>query len=214
MSRRLVDGKKPSKPKPGSNPGGVPSLLEINPDLAKKILNSIRMGNYIAVAARQYGINPISIQRWIAKGLENPSSLYGAFSQQLDQALAEAEARDLASIDSHANGRPAVYKEEPALDKKGQPILVEGKPLMKLARDKDGKPILIQSEIKSDWKAALAKLERRNKKRWGLSDLAQSAAEQEMPLPPTRDVTPEQKSSALNEVRSVIEALDELEADK
>ena len=172
------------------------------------------MGNYIAVAARQYGINPITIQRWIAKGIEDQKSIYGGFSQQLDQALAEAEARDLASVDTHANGRPAVYKEEPVLDKKGQPVMVDGKPLMKLARDKDGKLVLLQTEIKSDWKAAMAKLERRNKRRWGMNDLAQSASEQELPTQNMRDVTPEQKDSVMKKVREKLAALDELKDDE
>lgn len=154
------------------------------------------MGNYIAVAARQFGVQPRTVQAWIAKGIEDEKSIYGVFSHQLDQALAEAEARDLASVDSHANGRAAVYER----DENGKVVL-----------DKKGMPIVLQSEIKSDWKAALAKLERRNRKRWGVTDLAQSASEQE--LPPTRDVTPDQKNSVLNEVRSVIEALDELEGE-
>lgn len=190
MSRRLVDGKRPT-PRPGANKGGRPfgskTLLEKDPSLIEKVAQVLSIGSHIEVAAAVNGIGYATLREWVLKGKEHPESLYGAFNQAVQKALSTAETRDLNTIDQHANGRDAVFEYEvamqPVLDDKGKvildakgramskPVLDEnGKPLMVLARDAEGNPILKRSEIRPQWQAAAWKLERRNPHRWGRFD--------------------------------------------
>lgn len=167
MSRRLVDGKKPAKPKKGSNPGGRPTKFEVDPELVKKLRNAILMGAPILTAAALNDISYEVMRSWVLKGKEDPSSEYGALIQVLTKAVAEYELRDLAVLDQHAMGRPAQYAMQPVLNKKGDAVTgPDGKPLMEYARDGEGNPILLASEVKSDWRAAMERLSRRLPKKW------------------------------------------------
>lgn len=199
MSRRRLGAKEETPIRPGAPVGGQPSYLELNPDIMKRLVNSIRMGNYIAVAARQYGVSPVTVHRWIARGISEPESIYGAFGKAVDQALAESEARDLASLDAAANGRPAQYER----DKDGNIVL-----------DKKGSPIKLTDEVKADAKWAAWKLERRARRRWGQTEAVQMAPEQELPIDVTpTEVSADQKAIAIKDTREVLEALDELESE-
>jgi hypothetical protein len=166
MSRRLLDGKAP-KPKKGSNPGGRPTKFEIDPELVKKLRNAILMGAPVLTAAALNDISYETMRAWVLNGKENPDSEYGALLKVLVKAVAEWELRDLAVLDSHSTGRPAQYAQQPVRNKKGDVVNgPDGKPLMEYVRDGDGNPILIQSEIKSDWRAAMERLARRKPRSW------------------------------------------------
>jgi transposase len=198
MSRRLLDGQKPQVDT--SKITGRKSALELNPDLIKNITNLVRQGMYPSVACSMFGVHRQRITEWVAKGRENPDSLYAAFADALHKAIAEAEARDLSTVDSHANGRPAIYER----DKDGN-----------LVMDSEGKPILLRAEIRPNWLAAAWKLERRSPKRWGRFDRIHMTAESEMSeidvthttSGADKQVTEEQKNDALKEVSDILENL-------
>lgn len=161
--------------------------LEDDPELSKKIASILRMGTYVEIAAALNGIGYSTLRTWIIKSRAYPESLYGEFARAVEKAIAEAETRDLAVIDQHAQGRDAVYEYEivmePFLDAAGKPVYdakgnlarrpmrdSHGDPVKQISRNKDGDPILKRSEIKSQWTAAAWKLERRNPSRWGRTD--------------------------------------------
>ncbi len=166
MSRRLVDGKMP-KPKPGADPGGRPKKFDIDPDLIKKLRNAILLGAPVITAAALNDISYDTMRAWVLKGKEDPSSEYGALLRVIVKAVAEWEIRDLSVWDSHITGRPAQYLMQPMVNKRGEPLFdKEGKPMMEYVRDKEGNPILQQSEIRSDWRAAMERMSRRKPRSW------------------------------------------------
>lgn len=167
MSRRLVDGKLPQRKKTAKK-GGRPNKMEIDPELMNKLRNAVLMGAPIVTAAALCDISYDTMRAWVLKGKEDPSSSYGELLRILNRAIAEWELRDLSVIDAHAHGRPAKYAMKPVLDGKGKPVFDhEGKPLMEYDRDAEGNLVLLQSEIKSDWRAAMERMARRKPRMWG-----------------------------------------------
>ncbi len=163
MSRRLLDGKRP-KPKPGSNQGGRPRgvagpMQPPSPETMAKIEAALRLGSPIETA---FGIQDIAystLRQWVIAAKEHPDSEYGALLRRVQKALCEWEISDLAVIQAHAQGRPAQYLEEPITDAEGRPERdLNGRPLMKLARDADGNPIIKNPAIKSDWRASMERM--------------------------------------------------------
>lgn len=200
MSRRLVDGKQP-KPVKGSEAEqrmlqGRPSQLELTPALLQKISDALRIGGYIETAAALNGIGYATLRSWVLKGKTDPESLYGAFLAEVEKAVAEAEFRDLAGIDSFANGRPAEYAYEVVRNAAGEPVILpDGKPLMQIAKDGDGNPIIKRSEVRPSWQAAAWKLERRNPKRWGRYD--------RLDIDAVLNTRPEDESKPVNEKAAI-----------
>lgn len=66
------------------------------------IVNAVRRGNYIAVAARLAGISRQTLHRWCRAGRKYPYSKYGKFLKAMNNALAEAEADKLNIINKAA----------------------------------------------------------------------------------------------------------------
>jgi transposase len=153
----------------GKNLGGAPSKL--TEENVKTIVQLLSMGSYVDIAACFAGLNPRTVQFWIARGKAEPGSIYADFLYKVREALAKSETRDLAIIDMVAQGRPAKYKERPMKDKDGNFLLKpNGEPYMELERDADGNPVLLQSEMKPNWQTSAWKLERRSPQRWGRFD--------------------------------------------
>ena len=78
---------------------GVPTKL--TPELTERILTSIRMGNYVDVAAIGAGIPRDRIKEWLFKGAKGHRT-YKQFTLDISQAIAESEERDLSLIDMAA----------------------------------------------------------------------------------------------------------------
>ena len=90
---------------------------KLNRDIQNKIVTAIRMGNYIETAAAVAGINKTTLYDWLKRGerekqrVENDSrkkirkseAIYVEFSNAVEKALAEAEARDVMLISKAAN---------------------------------------------------------------------------------------------------------------
>lgn len=166
MSRSLVTGEHPKRG-PDKSKGGRPSKFEVNEELMQNLRKALLMGAPVMTAATLCGISYDSMRQWVLWAHEDPDSKYGELIKLLHKAIAEWEIRDLSVIDAHVMGRPAQYLQEPMKDKNGTVQLDgNGKPVMQLVRDEEGRPIKIADEIKSDWRAAMTRLERRRPKFW------------------------------------------------
>lgn len=164
MSRKLIDGKKPTIPE-DANKGGLPPTL--TPELIEKIAGPLRIGVRIPTAAALNDVSYETLRSWVLKGHEKPNSIYGAFIKEITRSIAKWEAGDISILHKHAFGAPAEYLMEPARDSTGGVVFgADGKPVMVMARDGDGRPIIKRSEVKSDWRAAAHRLERRLPKYW------------------------------------------------
>lgn len=78
---------------------GAPT--KFTPEIAENIIQSIRMGNYVDVAALCAGIQRDRLKEWLYKGA-NGHRTYKQFTQDIQQAIAESEQRDLTLIDMAA----------------------------------------------------------------------------------------------------------------
>jgi len=70
------------------DPGRPTSLT---PDVREKILMALGLGNYRKDAAEFAGIDPRSLQRWLARGKRDPEGEYGEFAREV--AAAESRAK-------------------------------------------------------------------------------------------------------------------------
>lgn len=116
--------------------GPIPSITE---ELIEKIGNTIKVGNYVEVAAALHGVNRRNLYKWFKQG-QNGKGLYGQLVHTVQHAISYSEARDVAIVDAEAQGRPAQY-------------------------DKGGK--LLREAVPVNCKAAMWRLERKHPDRWG-----------------------------------------------
>lgn len=68
-------------------------LSKLTPEIEKKLIDTIRLGNYYEAACAYVGIGERTFYRWIEKGKKAKSGKYWQFWQSIIQAEAEAEAR-------------------------------------------------------------------------------------------------------------------------
>lgn len=113
------------KPKPG--------LRGLTDELHEKIVDAVRAGNYMDVAARYAGVNQETFAHWLKLGRagirEGKNNRHTRLAQALDEALAQAEVRDLALIGKAAEGQwqAAAWRLERKFpDRYGQKTRVEG----------------------------------------------------------------------------------------
>lgn len=68
--------------------------------MSERILNFLRIGNYVEVACKAAGIHKDTFYEWMkrARSGKPEDAKFDAFAGQVDAALAEAEARDLQTI--------------------------------------------------------------------------------------------------------------------
>jgi len=211
MSRRLVDGKLPARSASAAK-GGRPPLLEVSPEIEEKILQACRMGAHVTTAAAWAGVEYDTFRTWVIKGHENPESIYGALIGKINKALAEWEMGDLSVLHAHTHGRPAKYLKKPVVDRKGKILLDDkGKPIMEPVLTKDGQPILEQSEIRSDWRAAIERMQRRKPRNWARRDQVSSERETD-PILTFDNKKPETKE-ALSFDERIARAVEQLEDD-
>lgn len=80
---------------------GRPSKL--TPEVSKQITDVIAAGNYIETAAAYAGIHKDTLYDWLKRGRAAKTGIYSDFVEAVEQALAQAEVRDLAIIGKAAN---------------------------------------------------------------------------------------------------------------
>jgi transposase len=78
------------------HPSGRPTKL--TPELQAKLCDAIRAGNYMETAAAFAGIRKATLQNWLRRGARQTQGIYHAFSEAVEKALADSEARDVALI--------------------------------------------------------------------------------------------------------------------
>lgn len=71
--------------------------IDLTPELQETIVGALRAGNYLETAAALVGIHHDTLREWVKKGRRGDPR-YEAFSAAVSQAIASAEARDLAVI--------------------------------------------------------------------------------------------------------------------
>jgi hypothetical protein len=77
------------------------SKLDLEPELASRIITYIKAGSYLETAAAAAGVNRSTLHRWLKRGAEGEEP-FAEFRNSVEGALAEAELRDLARIDRAA----------------------------------------------------------------------------------------------------------------
>lgn len=77
-------------------PGGRPSKL--TPEIAKRIIDLVRAGNFAEAAAGAAGITRQTLHNWLRRGAEEGEGPFFDFAQELEIAAGEAEAKDVLSL--------------------------------------------------------------------------------------------------------------------
>ena len=87
---------------------------KLTPEVQQKIVDAIRLGNYIETAAAYAGISKSTLYDWLKKGGRARSGKYREFSDAVEKALAESEMRDVAVITAAAkeNWQAAAWRLE------------------------------------------------------------------------------------------------------
>lgn len=135
------------KARPKGKRGPAP-LVEVRGPL---VIEALRRGNYVNVAAKLAGISITSVYEWLAKGNDlretDPENPYAVFAAGMEKAEAEAEEDALKVIQEAASGWVETRHEETV--------------------DPDGLTVKDVTITKRDWRAAATFLERRHSQRWG-----------------------------------------------
>ncbi|MGH2973610.1 MAG: transposase [Solirubrobacterales bacterium] len=71
---------------------------KLTPEVAERIVNAVRAGNYYEPAARSAGISPATFHRWIARGKRETKGAYYDFYESVERASAEAQVHAVALI--------------------------------------------------------------------------------------------------------------------
>ena len=77
--------------------------LDLEPELAARIITYLRAGSYLETAAAAAGVSKSTLHRWLQRGSEGEEP-FAHFADQVEEALAASELRDLARIDKAADG--------------------------------------------------------------------------------------------------------------
>lgn len=76
----------------------MPNRRKLTPETRDRILALIKAGNYRETAAAAVGIRGDTLREWLRRGAREEGTIYSDFAELMDQAEAEAEARDVALI--------------------------------------------------------------------------------------------------------------------
>jgi hypothetical protein len=146
--------KYPKKPEPGRP-------IKLTPEVQDRIIKALKVGNYFETSCAMAGIHKDTAYEWLKKGAggDDPENeIYRQFSDAVEIAQAESEARDLEAIDACAQGVPAEYG------------LV------------NGEEVVVRKELPRQWQAAAWRLERKFPKRWGKIERLEHTGKDGAPL--------------------------------
>lgn len=77
---------------------------KLTPETHDKIITALKAGNYLETAARYAGVDPATVHRWLNRGqADDAPPEYHDFRNAVENARAEAEARNVALIQQAAN---------------------------------------------------------------------------------------------------------------
>jgi len=75
---------------------------KLTPEVQERIITALRAGNYQETAANYAGISAATFYDWMARGREEPGSVFAEFLDAVEKAKSDAEVRDLYLIDQAA----------------------------------------------------------------------------------------------------------------
>ena len=99
-----------AKPKPAKRMGRPPGPTKLTPEATEKIVNALRGGNYVEVAAAYAELDTTTLYDWLRKGrvdrkMGNPDTAHARFSLAIEKAMADAETTLAALIYRAARGQ-------------------------------------------------------------------------------------------------------------
>lgn len=96
------------------------------PDICERIVELVRLGNYLETAAACVGIDRVTLRLWLTEGAKSKSAAYEDFLLSVRKAQGEAEARDLAKIDMATEWQAAAWRlERRAPDRWGRRVRLD-----------------------------------------------------------------------------------------
>jgi hypothetical protein len=87
---------------------------KLTEEVTRRIINSIRAGNYLETSAAYAGIGKVTLFDWLRRGSRQTCGVHREFWEAVEQALAEAEVRDVYIITKAAerNWQAAAWRLE------------------------------------------------------------------------------------------------------
>jgi len=76
----------------------VPAHSKFTPETRDKILLAIRAGSYVETAAAYAGIGKSTLHEWLKRGANEKAGDFRDFSLAVEQAIAQADVRDITII--------------------------------------------------------------------------------------------------------------------
>ena len=125
---------------------------KLTPELQDKIVQAIRMGNYVETAVAYAGIHKDTFYNWLQRGKDEPGSIYADFSDAVEKAKADSEVRDVALIEKAATDgswQAAAWKLERKFPQKW------GRVTRTEITGAEGKPISVEVDAKTELKKLL-----------------------------------------------------------
>ena len=149
-----------SKPRPARKPNaGGGRYSRLTDETQRRIVEAIRAGNYIETAAQYAGVNKTTIYAWLKKA-DDPDQdpRYAEFRNAVEEARAQAEARNVMLIQKAANEgtwqAAAWYLERTAPHRWGRQARIE------LTGDGGG-PVQVEHSARDSLATKFAEIERR-----------------------------------------------------
>lgn len=76
----------------------MPRPTKLNDDTKEKVITAIKAGSYVETAAAFAGIAKSTLYEWLRKGANEKEGIYRQFAEEVEQALAHADVRDIGII--------------------------------------------------------------------------------------------------------------------
>lgn len=76
----------------------MPRITKLTPALQAQVVTYLRAGNYVETAAAAAGVSKTTLYDWLKRGARGEGAEFVEFADAVTQALAQAEARDVAII--------------------------------------------------------------------------------------------------------------------
>lgn len=134
------------------NKGGRPTSL--TKDTFDTIVNAVRRGHYIEMAAAMVEVDTFTVRHWLKRGARSKTGIYKEFNQAIKKAMAEDIDRTMQFIDQAAVGYPSITKR-----------------VVQKRNKLTGKMEVVESsadeKIEKSWAAAAWKLERKYPRLFG-----------------------------------------------
>jgi hypothetical protein len=76
----------------------MPTPLLLTPEIADRIVNMLKLGNYQETAAAAAGIDARTLRRWLHRGASREEEPYATFAARVLEAEASAESRHVGTL--------------------------------------------------------------------------------------------------------------------